>query len=371
MTRMVLLTSICLLVLGLLGAACAWFALPLVGVLMSAVSAVAGVVGAAVWMDPKGASRAAESEPPSVLPLQASVANERVSEPTGPTPSQPGRQPYRRWASRSSDRSQAGTVVDHVVNGQTFAVSGSALGDAHDQSGEGCDDAYALLPLSSGGFVVAVADGLGSTENAHLASDQATKSFVRQVQRSLDSVGHIDPHTWALISASACAAAAEAASIQHLAQLVDAGTLGRTYRHARRPKAETTLVGAVLTPTETGAQLAWVRVGDSDVGIVTANGNVRWLHDQTQHSNIVEDVLPDSPASADSGVCQLTPHELCILATDGFTEIADQSPAQLRRLRLDATQGRSPHSATLDLLLMWLPGVVDDRTFVLVGATDG
>ena len=80
------------------------------------------------------------------------------------------RKDMRRYRKRQSEKRYSGYALDQIVGGDLFAVAGSAIGASHDQSGEPREDAFSIVPIGTNGLLAAVADGLGSTENSHIAS---------------------------------------------------------------------------------------------------------------------------------------------------------------------------------------------------------
>lgn len=288
--------------------------------------------------------------------------------------SSPRTRPYVRYAVRPSTSARAGLVLDHVVTDQLLALAGGVVGTSHDQSGELSDDSFALAAHDTG-LVVAVADGLGSCEFAHAASDQAARAFVDALVGSMREPSQEGSEPCQAVEhlRRACHEASEAVTSTRLRRLVDSRALpsGHPYHVPRTREPATTLVGACVGSHPDGLCVSWISVGDSQIGSLGADGTTRWFTPRDAGNNIVNAVLPGGAGSATTGSAFLAAGERCVLATDGMADVLDELTADSSRLALALSKGRDALPVLLSLLEVEVPGAVDDRTCIVVGRRSG
>lgn len=237
------------------------------------------------------------------------------------------------------------------------AWGASRRGRSHEQEDGLREDAFAMRSTADG-LVVAVADGVGSTPDAHRAAEAAAGACV-----SLPwPVERLDKSGWD-------ARAAEALDRIQIA-------LGQAVPQARRgspePRPSTTLVGAVLHRLAAGnTRVFWFSVGDSSLirlrRSTLGNPSIETLND-APHSLATETAaMPKDRLDFESGVCDINlAKEFLMLATDGLAKPLNQDP----QLYIEDFDKIAKSGADAGYLLASIandgPGFYDDATAVLV-----
>ncbi|WP_135305432.1 protein phosphatase 2C domain-containing protein [Haloarcula amylovorans] len=83
-------------------------------------------------------------------------------------------------------------TVDHLGD---RLIGCSIRGSKHEAVDVPCRDAWNAAQLSDGKFVMAVADGVGSTSRSHEGANLATRETVAALERSLDTGGDAERET--------------------------------------------------------------------------------------------------------------------------------------------------------------------------------
>jgi serine/threonine protein phosphatase PrpC len=210
--------------------------------------------------------------------------------------------------------------------------------------------------IQKGWAVLAVADGLGSSQSAHLASHEATETAIRIVVEQLthQSATTMEPSAWRHIVNHAMHEAA-AAVLQHW-------TGGA--------ECMTTLVVAAVSRTTPRIVLVG-GLGDSGVAIVRqSGGTLEWLspgdRKTNHHVTSVTEALPPDAAKSYTDTAKLAPDDILFLASDGVTDAARPNPEAFANeiFRLMATD--ADPSEFRDLVDFEMTGPDDDRTIIAV-----
>ena len=313
--------------------------------------------------------RGREPTPPPVpVPMQHLVP---------PTP-QPKPRPKPARAVRlaaSTSSGVTGLAVDRGRTGPFDVYAASQVGLQHAKNGDPREDAYAVGGDPDRGRVfLAVADGLGSTKDAHAAARRASKTAVDLLRRRFDDDSVPPPQEWTQMASDVVAQVAQQLDPDAMGDAaLEIGYLSPQSRNgskAARPPA-CTLTFAVAGPyTDDGYPVYWAGVGDCELLFVDLDrgGTLTWkTHNATKTGTLVSNVtdsLPRNPDRVFYGAEMVSPTTMVVVASDGVGDAIRQVPEEFSRvLGAAATIGFTEPSFA-ELVSFDLPGLHDDRTLV-------
>lgn len=254
--------------------------------------------------------------------------------------------------------------------GSGLGFAGTIVGRTHVQRGGPREDAFHLAYGDDDSTLVgAVADGVGSTDGASLASHAAVRAVGRAlsgldlatVLRSAGDDLRRQEEVWAVLAhltvTSAIAAVERSATTDPGQGLLGAGS--------------TTLSFAAAVLTAQGVTVAWAAVGDSPMFAVVEPDRFGWVWQPPERPST--DALPRPREEIALGIERLPAGSTFLLATDGMAEVLAQHlelAPQMAHLLKGAVPGRT-QQALADLMQTPASGAHDDRTLVmLTTATD-
>lgn len=266
-----------------------------------------------------------ESSPYEKAGLEKStVAGEKRSgEVTAP--SEPTSDPIPQRDGRQDDWQ---TLAD--IRSSHFRVLGvSMLGSTHRSRNWLCEDYWDVAVLGNGGVLVAVADGVGSTRNAHVASRWAVNGSMLNLKTIFDSEHPIllDPSRWQTLAGEVVTVVAAGLSqslIDHSASSWVPEDLPPGKRNAA---AATTLTAACFQYSQGVTYCYWLSVGDS--GLLTPaspdrDGEDGWImqsESRAPNPSVVSnrtDSLPGGLHTLRARLLRTKGEPPFLLATDGF-----------------------------------------------------
>lgn len=299
-----------------------------------------------------------------------------------PRPEPPNPQPKPLPAARSVELAAStasgvsGLTVDRGRSGSFDVYAATQVGLQHAKGGHPREDAYALGGDEKQGWVfVAVADGLGSTSNAHAAARCAVTTALAALRRGVAATTDPSPHQWRQIADDVImkvATGLDPSAVDFAADEI--GYRSPRYldgRKSARAPACTLTFAAIGRPTTSGYTLLWGGVGDCDLLILNSvTGNLSWkTNNVTKNGSSVSNVTDSLPKDVDrafNGAETVQPDTIVLVASDGVSDAIRQVPEQFSRLlRSAATTAVAEHTFA-ELVAFDLPGLHDDRTLVAV-----
>jgi serine/threonine protein phosphatase PrpC len=278
---------------------------------------------------------------------------------------------------RSTSSGVSGLTADRGRCGAFEVYAATQAGLQHARYGETREDAYAIGGEPSSGWAfLAVADGLGSTGNAHAAAVRASRRAVvllRQAAAEFVSDA-LSPERWAQIAAELIAGIARSLDPGELAALAaETGFEGargpRSDKSARAPAC--TLIVAALRPAAHGAfSVLWAGVGDCELLLVdTRRKSLRWVTQNAAKSRAaitnVTAALPRQPEAVVVGIEHVDAGTLVVLASDGAGDAIRMVPEHYEQL-LPTIVSLVPSAREFSEVVDFdLPGLHDDRTLVM------
>lgn len=276
----------------------------------------------------------------------------------------------------------AGLTADRGRLGAFDVYAVSQLGIQHALKASPREDAYAMAGLpGQGGCIVAVADGLGSTRNAHVASLIAVRAGIEAVRRRMTpGIGPWSTEKWHSV-ASEC--------INEVTRQLDAAQVdGAAEFYGLAPghappvrKAETepacTLSLAVLNTVGGNTEVVWASVGDSRIATIGPTSEFHWLswtsfdrfkgvpESGSTVNNSVES-LPREPKKLQTGLRSLPPGSMVVLASDGWTSAVELAPEYFVGALQQVASDLPAAHVLGELVDFDIRQLYDDRTLVAV-----
>jgi serine/threonine protein phosphatase PrpC len=267
----------------------------------------------------------------------------------------------------------SGLTVDRGTSGQFDVYAATQVGLQHANKGGTREDAYAVGGSPESGWVfLAVADGLGGAQDSHAAAQIASRWAVRQL---LERLPRLDARSvaeqWRSLAADVVASVSEELTPAAIGQWADElGYLAPQKRQESKPSAPaTTLVFAALGPVdETGYDVLWAAVGDSDAMLIDVDsGQITWLTENAtkQPGGLISNVthaLPRDARQLQVGGAPVSANTMTILATDGLADAIRLEARQFAELLPQIARSSPAEWRFGELVGFNLPGLHDDRT---------
>jgi hypothetical protein len=272
-----------------------------------------------------------------------------------------------------------GLTADRGRIGRFEVYAASQVGLQHAKNGDPREDAYAVGGDPHRGRVfLAVADGLGSTNNAHAAARCASKTAVDVLRSRFDTDGMPSPQDWSSFADDVVTAVSRRLDPEAVGNAaLDIGYLSPESRNgtkASKPPA-CTLTFAVAGPfSGESYPVYWAGVGDCELLFADLDsGSLTWkTHNATKTGKAISnatDSLPRNPDRVFWGAEMVSSNTMVVVASDGVGDAIRQVPEQFSRLLSQApTAGLAEHTFA-ELVAFDLPGLHDDRTLVAAWPT--
>jgi hypothetical protein len=320
--------------------------------------------------------RAREPAPPSApVPPPGGLLPQPPPLPSVPQP-KPRPKPARAVRLAASTSSGVtGLAVDRGRIGPFDVYAASQVGLQHAKDGDPREDAYAVGGDPDRGRVfLAVADGLGSTKDAHAAARRASKTALDLLRSRFDDDRVPPPEEWTQIATDVVAQVAQQLDPDAVGDAaLDIGYLSPQSRNgskAARPPA-CTLTFAVAGPhTGDGYPVYWAGVGDCELLFVDLDrgGTLTWkTHNATKTGTSVSNVtdsLPRNPDRIFYGAEMVSPETMVVVTSDGVGDAIRQVPEEFSRLLGAAATAGLTEPTFAELVSFDIPGLHDDRTLV-------
>lgn len=260
-------------------------------------------------------------------------------------------------APATAGRDAVPDVVGHRCRvGPLQLSAASVIGLRHDRNGELREDTYAFA-AGNKSCVVAVADGVGSAVNAHIAANVAACSAVAEVVKWSDNA----TSRWTDHCAELVRTISEA-----VRQVRDT----RTTSHASGVKSgppATTLAVAALRVSDDETTLNWLTCGDTAVLVLAAaDRKWTWLSERQPVRTSVTAALPGTPEASLYGETALGLDDVLVLATDGVAEAIEEMPEEFAEAITVAVTEDMSAAKFATVLDFDVPGMADDRTILVV-----
>jgi serine/threonine protein phosphatase PrpC len=302
--------------------------------------------------------------------------------PAPPASPRPLRRPPRAVQLAASTSSGiTGLTADRGRIGRFEVYAASQVGLQHAKNGDPREDAYAVGGDPSRGRVfLAVADGLGSTNNAHAAARCASKTAVDLLRSLFDADGMPSPRDWSPIAADVVTEVARRLDPEAVGNAaLDIGYLspqsGNGGKASKPPACTLTFVVAGPFSGDT-YPVYWAGVGDCELLLVDLDvGTLTWkTHNPTKTGSAISnatDSLPRNPDRVFCGAEMVPSNTMVVVASDGVGDAIRQMPDEFSRLLSRApTAGLAEHTFA-ELVAFDVPGLHDDRTLVAAWPSGG
>ncbi len=255
----------------------------------------------------------------------------------------------------------------HGQLGPAWSYAASVIGQNHVAVGAVREDAYALACPEATVGVAAVADGVGSSQDAHVAAHIAAHIAAEQTSEWATAG---EAMSW---SAQSAAVVRDVSAALHDPECITQWRQGLAYvahpAQTRRDKTRnpaTTLATAALRTTGTDVVVVyWFAYGDAAV-LKFTQGSWVWVSGTPNQVSSTTPALPGPDRHLRSGWTDLHRSELLVLATDGFTEAIEAHPGELGRVVTLAVEQRVSAAKFCTLLDFEIPGLFDDKTLVVL-----
>lgn len=240
-----------------------------------------------------------------------------------------------------------------VQFGALGAWGASRRGRRHIASGAPREDAFALRATDQG-IVIVVADGVGSTPDAHLAATAAAAACAAYPwQEARSRPEWEDTVNRALIAIQA--------AVAQRVPLTRAGV--------RSPRPSTTLVAGLVIPQGPRGIVFWCSVGDSAISRLQRRdgGRLHIVNRAPTSSDPVTSALPSTSPSVETGVFDIDfQQDFLLLTTDGCSKPIRQNPELYIRDFNSIVENENDASFLLAAIQQKGAGFDDDATTVLV-----
>ncbi|MGW2666166.1 protein phosphatase 2C domain-containing protein [Nocardia tengchongensis] len=269
----------------------------------------------------------------------------------------------------------SGLTVDRGRSGRFEVYAATQVGLQHARTGHTREDAYAIGGAPEHGWVfLAVADGLGSAENSHVAAQRACRTAVEALHRRVPGYRPGDVAAqWNALAGDVTAEVACSLGAEELTRL--AAEIGYRGPHGtgdgkRTPVPACTLIFAALGPVGPGGYpMVWAAVGDCDALTVDlGTGATSWLtRNDTKSGGRISNVTASLPRNADrlvSGAELLPVRRMVVLASDGMADAIRLVPQQFSTILPELAGPAPAEHVFAEIVGFQLPGLHDDRTIV-------
>lgn len=283
---------------------------------------------------------------------------------------------FPRRHPRPVDSSHPGNLVDQSGTDRLFLLAGSALGGKHDQSGLMREDDVAFYsdPAASSTIIAAVADGVGSSKNSHIASALAVRIAVHALSSWLAAPGRRGRLLAWEQTANALVTTVSDALRTELLDTAYPGLIGTSQlaedEYQLRPgRPAATLAVVVVDEVSDGFLASWLTVGDCDVMIAdVSTDKVAWLTKHAYRRGPSTEAVPSHRTVTYSSQNRIRDGQAIVAVTDGMAEVLGGGGWPVLRPALAAARQRE--SALIDLLMalnVQQHGNYDDRSLVAIG----
>lgn len=299
-----------------------------------------------------------------------------------PEPKPPDALPLDESADRLDARSlrlgtttsgHAGMTFDLGRQAGLWLHAGSVIGPEHRSARDQVprEDAYGMSPGDDASVVVAaVADGVGSTRHAHVASQLAVEAALRTVRTfggAQVGTWFDRPSEWRSVAANVMEKISPFVGPTRVAERVSGGGPAgpENLSGRRRSSPATTLVVTVAAMQGDCARVLWCSVGDSRVAVLRPDvPDVMWPAD-TADGRQGTRALPADSHHVDSGHYLLEPGHAILLVTDGCEAVLGLDP-QARALLRQLIDKPCDPGPLLQVLNHFPRGANDDRTMIMI-----
>ncbi|HYQ69835.1 MAG TPA: protein phosphatase 2C domain-containing protein [Actinophytocola sp.] len=243
--------------------------------------------------------------------------------------------------------------------GPVNVVVASVIGQRHLLDGELREDGYALaVSHDQTACVVAVADGVGSSVNAHEAAAVASSTVVASAMRWIADRGT----GWEDHSARLVRDASEA-----VRGVRDHGDRRAETASGKTAPPASTLTVAVLMTSNEGTEVCWLAYGDSAALVLSVRTRQwRWLSTRDEMRVALTRALPGEPSFREHGTLRLGRDDVLVLATDGVAEPIEHMPEPFATAIIAAVTEEMSAAKFATLLDFDMAGMVDDRTILAI-----
>lgn len=257
--------------------------------------------------------------------------------------------------------------------GRLHAYAASLRGPSHAEDGTVREDSFALGAGQEGRVLfAALADGVGSTRDAFLASDRAAVSTVRRSATYFRRDG-----SWTTLAERVVREVGDELASDPAIRRSGRGAsrspdaLGRGREHTPEASAATTLTFVVVEDLLDHSQVHWANVGDSAV-LMYRWQQQDWIYicGASERRSDFTECLPGS-ALQESGQFILAQHDVLVLATDGLWKGIQAMPGQFAEVMRQVWESPLDSSEFANLLNFRGPALMDDRSAVVIRHADG
>ncbi|MEU1207491.1 protein phosphatase 2C domain-containing protein [Nocardia sp. NPDC005825] len=269
----------------------------------------------------------------------------------------------------------SGLTVDRGRSGSFEVYAATQVGLQHARTGHTREDAYAIGGAPEHDWVfLAVADGLGSAENSHVAAQRACRVAIEALHKRVPGYRPGDVVAqWSALARDVAAEVARNLGAEELTRL--AAEIGYRDPHGiaegkRTPVPACTLTFAALGPVGPGGYpMLWAAVGDCDALTVDlGTGATSWLtRNDTKSGGRVSNVTASLPRNADrlvTGSEVLSGRRMVVLASDGMADAIRLVPQQFSTILPELAGPAPAEHVFAEIVGFQLPGLHDDRTIV-------
>ncbi|WP_191304481.1 protein phosphatase 2C domain-containing protein [Lentzea cavernae] len=259
-------------------------------------------------------------------------------------------------APAGAGRDSVPDVVGHRCGVGPLQLSAASLiGSRHRQNGEVREDAYAFA-AGKDSCGVAVADGVGSAINAHMAANAAALCAVAEVVRWADT----RRSSWT----DQCMELVHRTS-DAVRQVPD--TRAGHPASKNNPPATTLSVAALRTLDDATTEVNWLAYGDTSVLTLSlTDRHWTWLSGNEQGRSNVTHALPGPLENGTHGETVLEPDHVFVIATDGVAEAIEAMPGEFAEAITSSVLEAMSAAKFTTLLDFDVQGMADDRTILLV-----
>jgi hypothetical protein len=260
-----------------------------------------------------------------------------------------------------TDTYRPDTIFDGWSTGRITIRLASVRGYSHRYSGAPRqDDAAVACDPASGAVIFTVADGVSSASQSHLGAAAACQMALSNAARQLAAGRH--PIDWAeVVAAAASELTACAASL-----------LDQDHPEPEVVEAllATTLVAGCAMPTDRGAAVSIIQIGDSSAWILQEDGYrcvLEQKHDpDAQIISSAVSPLPRIPDLLEPAQFQLPEDSVLLVGTDGFGDPLGDGDGKVGHLFAEHLRTPPAPRALAHLLDFSRETFDDDRTLLAI-----
>jgi hypothetical protein len=287
---------------------------------------------------------------------------------TPPPPASDGKVESAPGAGEVGMLEVASTVADvcghrtRVAGGQVYAAT--AVGRRHRRKEVVREDAFAIVSQGPELGAIAVADGLGSTRDAHVAAAIAAH---RAAALGAAWASSARPVVWWEFAERLVANVSALLTDERYvaAQSSALGYGARDRRPRQRPPA-TTLALAVARRVADGLEVWWLVYGDAVVFKIDGTGWRALSAFEPHRLDSNTPALPGGPEALQHGQTKLGGPQLLLLTTDGFAELFAAEADQVGSAIKDALVRGVSAAKFSTIADANMPGLDDDKTVVVL-----